>query len=97
MTPERIPRTRSEIARGVDATPGPMSTFFVWMPECGQHDGSYSDDPFYETTIATSTGSFTMRQWLEEFVTAPRTGVRRYQIDGANDPLGKRMSTTQCH
>ena len=89
--------TRSEIARRVDTSPAAQTTMFAWMPACGQHDGSYSDDPFYETTITTNATSFSMRQWLEEFMAAPRTGVRRYQIDGALDPNSRRMTTARCH
>ncbi|HVE70178.1 MAG TPA: hypothetical protein VNI54_02330 [Thermoanaerobaculia bacterium] len=89
--------TRSELARGVDKTTGPLPTFFVWMPSCGQHEGSYADDPFYAVTISTSATSFSMRQWLEEFMSAPRSGVRRYQIDNALDAGGRRMSTTRCN
>lgn len=88
--------TRSEIARGVDRSGAVQTTMFVWMPACGQHDGAYSDNPFYGATITTSATSFTMRQWLEEFMAAPRSGVRRYQIDGALDPAGRRMATAQC-
>lgn len=88
--------TRSELARGVDRTNAPLPTYFAWMPSCAQHDGSFSDS-FFAVTLSTSATSFTMREWLEEFMKAPRTGVRRYQIDGANDPAGRRMTTTQCN
>jgi Pectinacetylesterase len=88
--------TRSELARGVDKTAGPLPTFYVWMPSCGQHEGSFSD-AFFASTISTSATSFTMRQWLEDFMAAPRSGVRRYQIDNALDTAGRRMRTSQCH
>ena len=89
--------TRSEVARGVDKTAGPLPTFFAWMPACGQHEGAYSDNPFYDVTIATDATSFTMRTWLEEFMSAPRSGVRRYQIDNALDSGGRRMRSTRCN
>ena len=88
--------TRSEIARGVDRSVAPQTTMFAWMPSCGQHEGSYTDNPFYGVTITTSATSFSMRQWVEEFMSAPRSGVRRYQIDGALDPAGRRMTTSKC-
>ncbi|HEX2062512.1 MAG TPA: hypothetical protein VHK90_17360 [Thermoanaerobaculia bacterium] len=34
---------------------------------------------------------WSMRQWLEEFMNAPRSGVRRYKVDGAPG-----MDTTRC-
>jgi Pectinacetylesterase len=88
--------TRSELARGIDRSGGAQTTMFLWNPSCGQHDGAYSDNPFYDVTISTSATSFTMRQWLEEFMSAPRSGVRRYQTDGATDPAGRRMTTSRC-
>jgi hypothetical protein len=88
--------TRSELARGVDRSAAPLPTYFVWMPDCGQHDGSFSD-AFYAVTIATTATSFSMRQWMEEFMAAPRSGVRRYQIDDALDPSSRRMNTTRCN
>jgi Pectinacetylesterase len=89
--------TRSELARGIDKTTGPLPTMYVWMPQCGQHDGSFSDDPFFAVTIATDVAAVTMRQFLEDFMKAPRSGVRRYLIDAATDASGRRMRTTQCH
>jgi hypothetical protein len=89
--------TRSELARGIDKTTGPPPTFYAWMPACGQHDGAFSDDPFFAVTITTSATSFSMRQWLEDFMAAPRTGVRKYQIDNALDAAGRRMRTGPCH
>jgi len=88
--------TRSELARGIDRTTAPLPTYFAWMPSCGQHDGSFSDS-FFAVTIATNATSFSMREWLQEFMNAPRTGVRRYQIDNATDPAGRRMTTTRCN
>lgn len=88
--------TRSEIARGIDTSPRVPTTFFAWMPACAEHEGAFGNDGFYATTISTNAGSFSMRQWLEEFMNAPRTGVRRYQIDGATDGNGL-MRTTRCH
>ena len=89
--------TRGELARGIDRTPGPLPTIYAWMPVCGQHDGSFSDAPFYGTTIATDATSFSMRQWLEDFMSAPRSGVRKWQIDGAQDAAGRTMRTSRCN
>jgi hypothetical protein len=89
--------TRSEIARGVDKTIAPSLTMFAWMPSCGHHEGSYEDNGYQRVTISTSATSFSMRQWIEEFMRAPRSGVRRYQIDNAIDSSGRRMSTTRCN
>jgi hypothetical protein len=88
--------TRSELARGIDKTTAPLPTFYAWMPSCGQHDGAFSD-AFFAVTISTTATSFTMRQWLEDFMAAPRSGVRKYQIDDALDTAGRRMRTSQCH
>jgi hypothetical protein len=88
--------TKSELARGIDRTPAPLPTMFAWMPACGEHEGSFADDSFFASTISTDTTSFTLRQWIEEFVAAPRSGVRRYQVDGAASANGV-MRTTRCH
>jgi hypothetical protein len=73
-----------------------QTTMFAWLPDCAQHDGAYGDN-FFDVTIATTATSFTLRQWLEEFLAAPRTGVRRWQIDDALDSAGRRMNTTKCN
>lgn len=86
--------TRSELARGTDPSGG-SPTMYAWMPNCGQHDGAYSNN-FFAVTIATSAASFTLPQWLDNFLTAPRAGVHRGQIDGFTDPGGRLMLTTRC-
>lgn len=89
--------TRSELARGADASALQNPTVYVWMPECAQHEGAFEDDSFQGATIATEDGaSFSMRQWLEDFMSAPRNGVRRFRVDGATDTGGGRMDTTKC-
>lgn len=87
--------TKSELARGIDTTPGPLPTMFAWMPSCGSHEGSFQDDAFFGTRISSGGTSFSMREWLEEFIAAPRSGVRQYLIDGAMG-AGGTMRTTQC-
>ncbi|HEX7830332.1 MAG TPA: pectin acetylesterase-family hydrolase [Thermoanaerobaculia bacterium] len=89
--------TRSELARGVDKSTLRNPTVFAWMPQCSQHEGSFDDDSFQGATIATEgSASFSMREWTEEFMNAPRSGVRRYKIDGVNDLSGAAMRTTRC-
>jgi Pectinacetylesterase len=88
--------TRSELARGLDRSAASPPAMYAWMPNCGHHEGAYDNNSFFSVTVSTSATSFTMRQWLEDFMSAPRTGVRRYQIDGALDPQGRPMSTTKC-
>ena len=87
--------TRSEIGKGVDRTfaaPGTLPTSYVWMPQCGKHDGAYDKDSFYNATITAGASSFSMRQWVEEFMAAPRFGAKASLIDGVNG-----AKTTKCH
>jgi hypothetical protein len=42
-------QARSELALGQDAS-GPAPTFFLWMPDCGAHEGAYDDEHFYEVS-----------------------------------------------
>ncbi|MGN6184377.1 MAG: pectin acetylesterase-family hydrolase [Thermoanaerobaculia bacterium] len=85
--------TRSEMAQHQDTTLTKNPTFYAWMPACGQHEGSFEDEGFFDATIATEgSASFSMRQWTEEFMKAPRNGVRKYKVDGIDG-----MTTTKCH
>ncbi len=88
--------TRSEIARRLDVSPSTRPTLFAWMPSCNNHEGAYNDNGFFGVTVAADTASWSMREWLEEFMAAPRSGVRRYLIDGGTDASGRAMRTTQC-
>lgn len=91
--------TRSEIGKGTDrtfTTPGTLPTSYFWMPNCAMHDGVYDSGSFYKTVISTSATSYSLRQWVEQFMTAPRLGVRAYQIDGLPDSAGRLARTTQC-
>ncbi len=95
----RFSTTRSEIGTGADRTfntPGTLPTSYVWMPACARHDGAYNDDSFFNATISTRVSSYTMRQWLEEFMNAPPLGGRLWQIDGAEDANRNPARTTQC-
>jgi hypothetical protein len=88
--------SKSELARGIDRSASGLPTMYAWMPACGQHDGSFIDPGFYGTTISNGTTSFTMRTWLEQFMSSPRAAVRQYQIDGVRDPGGQLTRTTKC-
>jgi hypothetical protein len=86
--------TRSEIGKGLDrtfATPGTLPTSYVWMPQCAKHDGAYDNDSFYNATMAAGSSSYSMRQWVEEFMTAPRLGTKKSLVDGVNG-----ATTTKC-
>ena len=91
--------TRSEMARGIDrsyGTAGCFPMFYAWMTDCQSHEGAYLDDTFFRSTISTSATSYTMRQWLEEFMKAPRAGMPAWQIDGGRDASGREMNMTRC-
>ncbi len=76
-------QTDSELATGADPSlgAGNFPTWYAWMPNCGSHAGSFSNEPFFDTTI---TGAFThsMRAWLEGFVSVGRTNLRGSRVDG---------------
>ena len=94
----RYASTRSEMARGIDRSygAGGFPMFYAWMTDCQSHEGAYLDDTFFRSTISTSATSYTMRQWLEEFMKAPRAGLPAWQIDGARDAAGREMNMTKC-
>ncbi|HEY3056675.1 MAG TPA: pectin acetylesterase-family hydrolase [Thermoanaerobaculia bacterium] len=92
-------QTRSEIGKGTDRTfavSGTLPTSYLWMPQCARHDGAYDNASFYKTVISTSATAYSLRQWLEQFMSAPRLGVRAWQIDGLTDSAGRFARTTQC-
>jgi hypothetical protein len=95
----RFATTRSEMARGIDTSYGPAGgfpTFYAWMTDCQNHEGAYLDDTFFRSTISTSATSYTMRQWLEEFMNVPRLGAVGGQIAGSKDASGRIMRMSRC-
>lgn len=72
--------SRSELAQGEDPSGPPPSVYF-WMPDCGAHAGSYSNESFFDVELQ-GTSSWTMRALLEDFVQAPSTGAADAEIDG---------------
>lgn len=43
-------QARSELATGDDPG-GPAPTCFLWMPDCGAHEGAYDDQHFFDVTV----------------------------------------------
>ena len=82
--------TRSEMARGIDES-GPFPTFYLWLPDCGKHDGVYADASYYVASM----GGYTLRHWIEEFLRAPRTGTKAWLIDGVENGSGT-VVRSQC-
>ena len=88
--------TRSEMAAGIDPSLGAVNfpTFYAWMPDCGVHEGSYTNPGFFGTKISYLVYTYTMEQWLEHFMSVGRTNLRGWRIDGWTDYVGNTMTTT---
>lgn len=82
--------TRSEMARGIDAS-GPFPTFYLWLPDCGKHDGVYDDTSYFTASMS----GYTLRRWIEDFLLAPRTGTKAWLIDGVEN-AGGTLVQSQC-
>lgn len=83
----------SELATGADNS-GPPGSVFVWMPNCKTHAGMYSDDEFFDTSLAQGNSIVRYRQYAEAFVQAPATGVinsRIHQYAGSLSECGPRL------
>lgn len=72
--------TLSELALGIDPS-GPPATVFLWMPNCADHSGVYSDGQFLETSIKKYGIRTRYREFLEQFAVAPSHGVMNTQVD----------------
>ena len=89
--------TRSEMATGNDPSlgAGNFPTFYAWMPDCGVHEGAFANPSFFDTTISyKGIFNYTMRQWLEGFMSVARTNLRGFRVDGWTDYAGNQMTTT---
>ena len=79
----------------LNADPGDdPGSIFVWMPECGWHTGAYNDDQFYGTSILKNGSMKSYREFLQDFVAAPPTGVLEYRVtylDGAQSECGPQL------
>jgi hypothetical protein len=73
--------SRSELALGSDSS-GPMGSVYLWMPACGFHDGAYSDDQYYVTTMRKGGTQTTYRGFIEDFLAAPATGALKSYVTG---------------
>lgn len=75
--------TRSELATGIDSSGTPGSAY-LWMPACGVHGGVYDDNQFYRTSIIQGGNLLTYREFVEQFVQAPASGVIVGRVTGLN-------------
>lgn len=74
--------SRSELATGAD-TSGPVPSVSFWIPDCGSHAGSFSDDGYQRTRLANVAGSRpSFREAIERFVVGPRTGRLVARVEG---------------
>ena len=91
--------TRSELATGADPSlgAGNFPTMVAWMPQCGVHEGAYSDDGYFDTTMTYLTYTYSMRMWLESFMSVGRTNLRGWRVDGWTDWAGNAQTTTTCN
>jgi hypothetical protein len=77
--------TLAENVVNADPTDDPGSVF-VWMPSCGSHEGAYDDPQYYDTSVWKDGVLKSYREFLQDFVAAPATGVIEYRasfLDGA--------------
>ena len=90
---------RSEMVTGADPSlgAGNFPTLYAWMPQCGVHAGSYNDDSFFNTTMTYLAYTYSMRMFVEGFMTSARTNLRSWYVDGWTDPLGSVQTTTTCN
>jgi hypothetical protein len=83
----------SEMATGADAS-GPPGSAYLWMPNCQLHVGVYDDASYYDTRIGGEVPIQSYREFLEEFVQAPASGVmvgRVTQMNGAVSECAPRL------
>ncbi|MBK6726631.1 MAG: hypothetical protein IPG63_05120 [Xanthomonadales bacterium] len=80
--------TQSELATGADAS-GPVPSAFLWMPECGTHEGTYDDEAFYDIRQFVGARGMSLRELAEAFVAAPRTGRHEAWVDGLNGAVSE--------
>lgn len=90
---------RSELATGADPSlgAGNYPNISVWMPQCGVHEGSYSEDAFFDTTMDYIGFVYSMDMFLRDFMSGPRTGGRSWYVDGWTDSLGNVQTTLTCN
>ena len=89
--------TRSALALGTDPSGGGnFPSAWAWMPMCRSHNGAYDDKPFFATGITYLGTTVSMRQWIEQFMVAPRFGPTQWRIHGYQDPGGNIMATAPC-
>ncbi len=77
--------TRSEQALNANQNDDPGSVF-LWMPDCGDHSGVYSDLEFFQTGISKNDSFKSYREFMQDFVAAPAVGVMETRVnflDGA--------------
>jgi hypothetical protein len=82
--------TMAENVLNADPSDDPGS-IFVWMPECGSHTSVYNDTQFYGSSIVKNGSIKSYREFLQDFVAAPPTGVIEYRVthlDGAQSECG---------
>ena len=77
--------TLAENVVNADPNDDPGS-IFLWMPACASHEGAYDDPQFFETSIVKNGTLKSYREFLQDFVVAPASGVievRAHYLDGA--------------
>ncbi|HEX2060873.1 MAG TPA: pectin acetylesterase-family hydrolase, partial [Thermoanaerobaculia bacterium] len=74
----------SELATGADPSMPAGSVFptvHIWMPDCGKHEGAYDTAQFLNTTMTYRTYTYSMRTWLEGFMTLGRENFKSWYVD----------------
>lgn len=89
--------TNSELGTNVDPSlGGAFPTLYVWMPDCGQHEGAFQDDQFFSVGIGAGGLVTTMREYVENFVTAAPLNLVSYRVVGFHTPGGTPMTQAPC-
>lgn len=69
--------TRSELGAA-------FPTFYVWIAHCATHASIYDDPIWFRSRLGMPGDAVTLREWVERFVEAPRSGGTAWRIDGAD-------------
>lgn len=75
--------SRSELATDVD-TSADAGSISVWMPRCDHHEGVYSNDQFFGTSLVQDGVMTSYREFMQAFAAASASGVFSARVHGSS-------------
>lgn len=75
-------RSLIELSGTLSESPAGFPTFYMWINDCETHGGVYDDDVYYESRILHDGTAYSLREWVERFVNAPRRGASDHRVVG---------------